>query len=150
VRDNLDVNIEFPTVLIPDPLRGHTMVIDVWDSDGGAPFGGGDDYIGTWVKNLDASNAWGMNDSGGILNSGRSLMIKNITTAVHPQIHVNSLSEPQRWLGHGNPRTDPMSYSTYLEAFCDVDANPQDWDVLDWLDEAFYELGIKHLGKTGN
>jgi len=44
------------------------MVIDVWDSDGGAPLGGEDDYIGTWVKNLDASNAWGMNDSGGILN----------------------------------------------------------------------------------
>jgi hypothetical protein len=149
-RDNLDVNIEFPVVLVPDPLQGYTMVLDIWESDGGSPFGGGDDHIGTWVKNLDASNAWGLNESGGILKSGNISMINNITAAVHPQIDVNSLSEVEKWWGHNNPGTDPFSYTTYSQAFRDVDASPEAWDVLDWLDKAFYELVIKHLGKKGN
>jgi hypothetical protein len=77
-------------------------------------------------------------------------MINNITAAVHPQVNAASLTEVERWWGHNNPSTDTYSYATFSQAFRNVDANPQDWDVLDWLDKAFYELVIKHLGKGGN
>jgi hypothetical protein len=55
-HDDLDVNITFPPVLAPDPSTTITLIVDIWDSDSGAPFGGGDDHLGTWTLFLDASN----------------------------------------------------------------------------------------------
>jgi hypothetical protein len=151
-RNTIDVNIEFPAVLTPNPTKEITLVVDVWESDGGAPFGGGDDHLGTWTKPLSSGNAWGLLENGGILNSGHFAYINNISAAVHPQVNINALTEVEKFWGAGawNRGNDPIDYQTYAEAFRDVDSSPEAYDPLDWLDKAFYEAVTKHLCKGGN
>ncbi|KAF2400308.1 hypothetical protein EJ06DRAFT_425803 [Trichodelitschia bisporula] len=151
-RNDMDVNIEFPTVMTPNPTKQITVVLDVWDSDGGAPFGGGDDHLGTWTKQLNSANAWGLRENNGIFSSGGFAKINNITSAVHPQVNLSALTELEKYWGAGarNRGNDPISYQTYAEAFRDVDSSPEVYDPLDWLDKAFYEAVAKHLAKGGN
>jgi hypothetical protein len=149
-RNVLDVNLTFPPVIHPDPFSSVTLQIDVWDSDGGAPFGGGDDFLGTWKKDLNASNAWGLAENGGVLQSGKISKINNITAAVQPVVETTSLTEVQKWWGVTNSGTDPLTYGQYAEAFRDVDSETEWWDLGDDLRSLFYELVAKHIAKGGN
>ena len=132
-----------------DPSTSISFAIDVWESDRGAPFGGGDEHIGTWTKTLDASNAWGLREDQGIFNSGRISRINSITAAVHPQVDPATLTEYDKFFGADNVKFDPVDYQSYAEAFRDVDSSPEWYDPLDWLDGLFYELVIKHMAKDG-
>lgn len=151
-RNVIDVNLEFPTVIIPNPAKEIRVVIDVWESDGGAPFGGGDDHLGIWVKQLNSGNGWGLRENNGIFASGGFSNINNITAAVHPQVDVSTLTDVEKFWGAGakNRGTDPIDYQTYAQAFRDVDSSPEVYDPLDWLDKAFYEAVTRHLAKGGN
>ncbi|KAF1993327.1 hypothetical protein P154DRAFT_582922 [Amniculicola lignicola CBS 123094] len=149
-RNNRDINFRIPNVFTPTVFDSYRLSIDVWDSDQGAPFGGGDDKLGTWNKTLDASNAWGMKDGAGWMNSGAIDKIINIVAIVQPEVNIASLSEVQKWWGFRNRGFDPVDYQTYARAFRDVDSDPETLDPRDWLDGLFYKLVAKHIAKNGN
>ena len=149
-RNVRDVNITFPPVITPDPTRDVTFVLDVWESDSGAPFGGGDDHLGKWTKVLNAANGWGLRENFGILDSGSFAMINNIRASVKPQVNIASLTEPQKWWGVSNRSTPTITWAQYAQAFRDVDSDTEWWDITDGLSAIFYELVVKGVANGGN
>lgn len=149
-RNVRDVNITFPAVLHPDPAQPITLELDVWESDSGAPFGGGDDHLGTWTKRLDAANGWGLLENGGILDSGAFSKINNIRVSVKPEVDVRSLTETQKWWGVTNAGTDDLTWAQYAQTFRDVDSETEWWDAGDGLAAIFYELVAKDIAEGGN
>lgn len=145
-----DVNYTIPVVLRPRPGVSFKLSVDVWDSDSGAPFGGGDDHLGKWNKTLNAANAWGLRENQGILNSGSFSKVRSITASVKPEVDISSLTETQKWWSVFNRGTPSVSYQQYGAAFSDVDEDREFWDVTDWLEKAFYELVVKTLPAGGN
>jgi hypothetical protein len=149
-RNVRDVNITFPPVITPDPNQSVTFSVDVWESDDGAPFGGGDDHLGKWTKVLDASNGWGLRENNGILDSGAFSMVNNIRASVKPQVDLASLTETQKFWGVTNRSTSTLSWAQYAQAFRDVDSETEWWDVTDGLAGIFYELVVKGVANGGN
>jgi hypothetical protein len=146
-----DFNTTIGATIIPNsPNRNINVCFDIWESDDGAPFGGGDDHLGTYNKTLNMANAWGMKENNGVFNSGAFQMINCITWSVKPQVNENLLSETQKWWGVKNKGTNTLSYNQYAAAFRDVDSEAEWWDLTDWLEKAFYELVIKGLAAGGN
>ncbi len=144
--DNIvDVDFTIPVVITPNATKTVTLSVDVWEADPGA-----DDHLGKWTKVLDTSNGWGLNENGGILNSGPFSKINSITAAVQPVVDPASLSEIEKFWGVKNKGTDDLSYQQYAAAFSNVDSETEWWDVTDWLDKAFYELVVKDLAESGN
>ena len=139
-----DVNIPLP-VLNPAVGKEFTVVIDIWDADPG-----NDDHLGVWTIPLNAANSWGLREHQGIFNSGRFSKINNISASVQPQVEVSSLTSLEKFWGTSNRGTPVIDYQTYAQAFRDVDSSPEDWDPLDWLDKAFYEIAAKGLAANGN
>lgn len=130
--------------------RSILFTVDVWESDGGAPFGGGDDHLGTYNKTLNMANAWGMRENNGVFNSGKFQMINSITWSVKPQVNENLLTQTQKWWGVKNQGTPTITYNQYAAAFRDVDSDTEWWDLTDWLEKAFYELVAKGIAGGGN
>ena len=149
-RNILTFNQQLDAIMVPQPSTSFTFIIDVWDSDGGAPFGGGDDHLGTWTKVLDASNAWGFAENQGILDSGNFDKINNISAAIHPVIDPKTLTEDDKFFAADNQGTDSINYQIYAEAFRNIDSEPEKYDILDGLDKLFYNLVVKGLDKNGN
>lgn len=146
-----DFNTLIGTTIIPNSVnRNITFTLDIWESDGGAPFGGGDDHLGTYNKTLNMANAWGMRENNGVFNTGRFQMINSITWSVKPQINENNLTQTQKWWGVKNVGTPTISYNQYAAAFRDVDSETEWWDLTDWLEKAFYELVAKGIAAGGN
>ena len=147
----ININQQLPITIVPNsPSRIIDFTVDVWESDSGAPFGGGDDHLGVYQKTLKMANAWGLKENQGIFNSGAFDMINAITWSVQPQISEQALSETQKWWGVRNDDTPTLSYSQYAGCFRDVDSDPEWWDLTDWLEKAFYELVVAGLAKSGN
>jgi hypothetical protein len=147
----VDFNINIPNTIVPNsPGLVVTFGVDVWESDGGAPFGGGDDHLGVYSHDLTMANAWGLRENQGIFNSGAFAMINSITWSVKPQVNVSLLSETEKFWGVQNRGTSQISKAQYAAAFRDVDSEPEWWDVTDWLDAAFYELVVKGIAGNGN
>ncbi len=132
------------------PTRIIRLNLDIWDSDGGAPFGLGDDHLGFYSKELNMANAWGMAENNGIYNSGAFDKINSITWSVQPQVNENLLTTSQKWWGVQNRGTNPITYPQYAAAFRDVDSDTEWWDLTDWLEKAFYELVVKGIAAGGN
>ncbi|CAN5278262.1 hypothetical protein BH18ACT12_BH18ACT12_13030 [soil metagenome] len=144
-----EANVEIPHVITPnDPAKRLSLVVDVWDAD--SLFGGGDDHLGTWTKDLNMANGWGFRENNGVLNSGSFAKINSITASVKPDVDPATLTVAQKWWGAKNRGTDPLTYAQYASAFRDVDSDPEWWDVTDWLEKAFYELVVSGLAKNGN
>jgi hypothetical protein len=147
----VDFNVNIPNRIVPNaPNMVVTFGVDVWESDGGAPFGGGDDHLGVYSHDLTMANGWGQRENQGIYNSGSFSMINSITWSVKQQVNANLLSETEKFWGVANRSTSQISKPQYAAAFRDVDSEPEWWDVTDWLDAAFYELVVKGLAKSGN
>jgi len=149
-RNIRDVNLTIPVVLTPNTQKTIQLIVDVWESDSGAPFGGGDDHIGKWTKNLNAANAWGLRENNGILNSGSFSKINSIKASVQPKVNFANLSDTEKFWGVKNKGTPTLSYQQYASAFRDVDSDTEWWDVTDWLEKAFYELVIDTIAGSGN
>jgi hypothetical protein len=128
-------------------------VIDIWDSDPG-----NDDYLGTWRKTLDVSNAWGFADQDGIWNSGAFAPVNNLLASPKADANIASIPEATTWWGWRKPSnpassnfsTDRISHSEFAEAFQDVDSYPEWYDVLDDIDSIFYEGFIRSIAQDGN
>lgn len=150
-HDVVNVNTELNCLIVPnDPNRKIKLTMDIWESDDGAPFGGGDDHLGVYTKTLNMANAWGMAENSGVINSGKFSNINNITLAIHPQINESALSLSQKWWGVKNKGTAEISYQQYGEAFLDIDSQPEWWDLLDWVDKLYYEIAVKGVAAGGN
>ncbi|GAA4844238.1 hypothetical protein GCM10023221_23100 [Luteimicrobium xylanilyticum] len=127
-----------------------TVTIDVWDSDDGAPFGGGDDHLGTWTTQLTMANGWGLRESGGVLHSGHFSNINDIVLSVQPTPPPGGFSANDHWWAVANRGTQDIAYADYAAAFSDVDSSPEWWDLDDDLDRLFYALVIDGLARGGN
>jgi hypothetical protein len=150
-HNNVNVDFEIPVVVVPNtPAKTVVFTVDVWESDNGAPFGGGDDHLGLLSRELNMANGWGMRDHHGVFQSGRFSMIHNISWSVIPKVDVRHLSEIQKFWNVENIGTSSLSYQQYASAFRDVDSEPEWWDATDWLEKAFYELCIEGVAKKGN
>jgi len=141
--------ISVPSTIVPnDPGRVVTLIVDVWDYDDLG--GGGSNRLGTWTKVLNIANGWGFRERSGVLDSGPFAKVNSITGAVQPDGDESAMTEAQKWWGMINAGTPSIAYSQYAAAFRDVDSEPEDWDVTDWLEKAFYELVVEGLAKDGN
>jgi hypothetical protein len=150
-RNVIDLNMNLPPTVTPnDPNKVLNLMVDVWESDDGAPFGGGDDHLGCWNKTLNMANAWGLRENEGILRSGAFGLVNCVTAAIQPQVDVGALTETQKFWGVQNAKTPLISYGQYAAAFRDVDSDPEEWDLTDWLEKAFYELVVDTLADGGN
>lgn len=142
----VEVDLTIPNLITPHPAKTVTFSVDVWEADPGP-----DDHLGTWTRELNAANGWGLRDNPSrVLHSGAFSKINSITASVHPDIDINSLSDTQKFWATGNPTTDDISYQQYASAFSDVDSDAELWDITDWLDRAFYELVVKDMADGGN
>jgi hypothetical protein len=142
----VDLDFRIPVVITPNANKTVTFEIDVWEADSFDD----DDHLGKWTKVLNASNAWGLRENGGILDSGSFSGINSIKVAVQPVVDMNTLSETEKFWGVANKSTDDISHQQYAAAFSDVDSETEWWDVTDWLDTAFYEWVVKDLAESGN
>lgn len=154
-HDILNFNQQLPITITPNNLSSAIKVtFDIWESDSGAPFGEGDDHLGTYSYTLNAANAWGMRTNNGVLNTGAFQMVNSITWAVQPVVNIAALTDAERWWGVKNRGTPELTYRQYGAAFSDVDPSPgindpQNWisDGLQWI---FYEAVVKGLCNGGN
>ncbi|GAA3762686.1 hypothetical protein GCM10022240_14010 [Microbacterium kribbense] len=135
---------------ITPTLETVTLTIDLWDSDDGAPFGGGDDHLGTWHVDLTPANKWGLDIAGGIIDSGKFQDVNSVQVAVKPVVDVAALTPSQRWWGARNRGTDTIGYPLYAAAFADVDSDPEWSDPGDWLAKAYYAAVAEHIAEGGN
>ncbi|MGC5167978.1 LamG-like jellyroll fold domain-containing protein [Luteimicrobium sp. DT211] len=127
-----------------------TVTIDVWDSDDGAPFGGGDDHLGTWTTQLTMANGWGLRESGGVLHSGHFSNINDIVLSVQPTPPPGGFAPNDHWWAVQNKGTQDIAFTDYATAFSDVDSDPEWWDLDDDLDRLFYALVVDGLARGGN
>lgn len=58
-----DLNINVPYTITPNNANVNVRVrVEVWESDNGQLFAGGDDHLGTMTRDLNIANAWGLRD----------------------------------------------------------------------------------------
>jgi LGFP repeat len=141
----VDVNLEVPVLLDPDPSRSFTFSVEVKESDPGP-----DDDLGTWTTTLDAANGWGMRENGGLLESGSFSMINSITASVKPVVDVAALKPEDTFWGATNTGTDDLTWRQYASAFTGIDSEPELHDPGDWLDRIFFELAVQDIAEDGN
>jgi len=149
-NDIIDVNQSLPITLTPKLNSVFNVTFDIWESDGGAPFGGGDDHLGTYSHDLSAANGWGLRDNQGILNTGHFEKVNSFAWSIQPVVNEAALTEAQKWWGVQNIGTPELTYAQYGAAFRDVDPDPEWWDVTDWLDKLFYAIAVKGVAAGGN
>ncbi len=145
----VDWNLTIPPHITPT-LETVTLTIDLWDSDDGAPFGGGDDHLGAWHIDLNPANAWGLGINGGIIDSGKFADVNSVQVSVKPLVDTADLQPAELWWGVKNRGTDSIPYPLYAAAFEDVDSAPEWWDAIDWLDKAYYAAVAEHIARGGN
>ncbi|GEQ86437.1 hypothetical protein ULMS_19450 [Patiriisocius marinistellae] len=122
-----------------------------WDSDGGRPFGGGDDDLGTYNKVLNIQNAWGLRDNGGIYNRAPGSRSMKLDWSVRPKINQGNMSDRDYyfWGVRNWGNTNSIPWSVYADAFKDVSNDPNFFDHIS-LRSLYYELFAKDAPKGGN
>lgn len=144
-RNIRDVNYTIPVTITPNSIsQSVRFSVNIYDGDPGD-----DDFLGYYTKTLNAANAWGLRDNGGSFRTSFS-KIRSFTWAVRPQVNLSTLSEAEKWWNVTNRGTNDLTWRQYASAFRDVDSDTEWWDVLDWLDKAFYELVVKDVAENGN
>lgn len=122
------------------------FTLDIWDVDSDK-----DDHLGLFTSpELCIQNAWGQHFDPAKFESGKFSHIKNIYWAVQ-MANTGMLKLFEKWWGVQNRGSiNNVSWAQYATAFNGVDSQPEDWDVLDWMDKLYYELFIKEGTKGGN
>ncbi len=142
-----DINATFDHTVTPNNANLKLVVrFEVWDDDGPTA----NDHLGTYTKELNIGNAWGLRDNKGVYNSGSFAKINSITWSVKSQINVSLLSEPDKWWGASNASTPILTKAQYASAFRDVDSETEWWDIGDHLHTLFYNLVVKSIANGGN
>src|SRR5262249_50629313 len=142
-----DLDLQIDPLIVPnDPELRIAVQIQVWDEDDGTGFG--DDHLGTFDKELNISNGWGLSDnSSGIFLAGGISKIPRLEWAITPRQPPLMLKD---FWETGNPVTPNLTYPQYAAAFSDVDDDPEWTDPKDWAEREFFARRVKDLANGGN
>jgi len=148
----VDVNFNVPYVVVPnDPNLRVRFRVEVWESDDGNLFGGGDDNLGNLVKELNIANGWGLTDNaaGVFRTSNFGPWVNFLDWSVKPQI--TPATPFDNW-GVENRGTATVDWREYAAAFGDVDPDFEiDFGIIDdGLKALYYELVVKGVASGGN
>ena len=147
-----DLRYEVPYEILPNTpdLRVHLRV-EVWESDGGSLFSGGDDALGTVTKELTMANAWGLTENAAGVFTTRDLgpWVNSLDWSIKPQVGAHTPFD--NW-GAINRSTASVDWREYAAAFSDVDPDFEfDFGIVDdGLKALYYELVVKGLAAGGN
>lgn len=145
-----DLQIEVPYLVTPSTTNLVVRVrVEVWESDDGALFAGGDDHLGTMVQELTVANAWGMRNDGLFEARDFGPFANSLAWSVRQQVPPGA---PLEFFRTGNGSTPEITRQEYAMAFHDVDSEYE--PSLDWVDdglkELFYQLVVKGIASGGN
>ncbi|MFY9942285.1 MAG: hypothetical protein WAK57_08935 [Desulfobacterales bacterium] len=146
-----DLNINVPYTINPNNpgLRARVRV-EVWESDDGNLFGGGDDHLGTMTSDLTMANAWGMRTNNGLFRTSNfGPWVNYLDWSVKPRVTART---PFDSWGVANRGTATIDWREYGAAFSDVDPDFEiDFGIIDdGLKALFYELVVKGVAGGGN
>ena len=141
-----DLDLLLDYLVVPnDPELRITLTVDVWDEDGA--FGGGDDHLGTFTKELSIANGWGLFESESGVFSANFGKVDRLDWQVQPRQPPRA---PRDFWETGNHATPSIDYSQYAAAFVDVDDDPEWTDPSDWAQRAYFALAIEDAATGGN
>ena len=149
-KNIVDVNYTIPVVITPNKISTKvSFYVDIWEHDDG--FGGSDQHMGKYIKELNLANAWGLRENNGIY-SPKFSKVKSMGWSIIPKINITTLTETEKWWGKlaGNRGTPKLTYDQYASAFKGVDSEPEIWDVTDWIEKAFFYSVVEGIAKGGN
>ncbi|PSN11241.1 hypothetical protein C7293_25025 [filamentous cyanobacterium CCT1] len=147
-----DINFNVPYAVLPgDPNLNVQFQVEIWECDSGNLFGGDDDLLGRFTKDLNIRNAWGLRDNAnGIFRASNFGPWMNFMDwSIKPQLGANTPLDFFSTINRGTPTVD---FREYAAAFGDVDP---DWEldfglIDDGLKALFYELVVKGVAAGGN
>lgn len=146
-----DLNINVPHQIVPNNAGIAARVrVEVWESDDGNLFGGGDDHLGTLTSDLNIANAWGMRNNNGLFRSSNfGPWVNHLDWSVKPQVVAGT---PLDFWGVQNAGTPTVDWREYGAAFGDVDPDFEiDFGIIDdGLKALYYEAVVKGLADGGN
>ncbi|MGN6111360.1 MAG: hypothetical protein ACTHU0_40060, partial [Kofleriaceae bacterium] len=148
----LDLAYSVPYEVVPNrPDLRVRVRVEVWESDAGQIFGGGDAALGTFTKELSIANAWGLleNEAGVFRASQFGPWINHLDWSLKPTVGANT---PLDNFGVTNRGTAIVEWNEYAAAFGDVDPELElDFGLLDdGLKALYYELVVKGVAAGGN
>ena len=144
-KPTVDLNTLTNVTFYPNAInKSFVFDFEAWDYDSTNP----NDHLGKFTYTLDAKNAFGwMNTADGNLASGPFKNVYNVDWQIRP---VAPTPATNTFWKTGNPSTDPVTWTQCSDAFRDIDPTPESWDMLDELDEFFYDKAIKGVAKRGS
>ncbi|MET1085101.1 MAG: hypothetical protein ABWY12_18975, partial [Burkholderiales bacterium] len=123
-----------------------SLSVEVWDEDGG--FGGADNRLGTFTKELNISNAWGLfENADGVFVATGIDKINRLEWQVQPRQPPQA---PRDFWETGNPSTPNITYPQYAAAFTDIDDDPEWTDPSDWAQREVFARRVKGAAAGGN
>ncbi|MFO0776498.1 MAG: hypothetical protein U0223_02695 [Nitrospira sp.] len=146
-----DLNINVPYTIIPNnPGLSARVRVEVWESDNGQLFAGGDDHLGTMTSALNMANAWGLRNNNGLFRASNfGPWVNYLDWSVKPKV---TTSTPLDAWGVQNQGTATLDWREYAAAFSDVDPDFElDFGIIDdGLKALYYELVVKGVAAGGN
>lgn len=148
----LDLNIQVPYTINPNsPILTTRVQVEVWESDSGQLFAGGDAHLGTMTSDLNMANAWGLRGgtNGLFRASNFGPWVNYLDWSVKPRVTASTPFDFWGVRNHGTPMIDEREYA---KAFSDVDPDFEiDFGIIDdGLKALYYELVVKGAASGGN
>jgi len=141
-----DLDLLLDHLVVPnDPELRITLTVDVWDEDDA--FGGHDDHLGTFTKELSIANGWGLLESESGAFTASFGKVDRFDWQVQPR---QPPLAPRDFWETGNRATPSIEYSQYAAAFADVDDDPEWTDPSDWAERAYFALAIENVANVGS
>lgn len=147
-KNIVNVDYTLPVLLTPNKINTkYKFYVNIKEEDDVDD----NDHIGTYEKELNAANAWGLKDNNGVYDVSFG-KVKSMGWTVVPQIDIKSLNESEKWWGPqaNNRGTVKLTYDQYASAFKGVDSETEWWDITDWLEKAFYSAVVEEIANGGN
>lgn len=146
-----DLNINVPYTVTPNaPVLTVKVTVQVWESDSGQIFGGGDAHLGTMTAELNMANAWGLRNNNGLFRASNfGPWVNYLDWSVKQKVTPRT---PLDFFGVTNDGTPTIDWREYGAAFSDVDPDFElDFGLIDdGLKALFYETVVKGVAAGGN
>jgi len=148
----LDLNYDVPYEIMPNsPNISAQLRVDVWESDGNDHFGGSDDLLGTFTKDLAMANAWGFaeNATGLFRTADFGPWANYLDWSLKSTTGSNTPIDNWTVTNQGTAVVDAREYAL---AFGDVDPDFEiDFGIIDdGLKAGFYDSVVKGIASGGN
>lgn len=147
----VQLNLTVPHRVVPNSADLRVDVrVEVWESDDGNLFAGGDDRLGTLTSQLNIANAWGQRPNNGLFTASNfGPWVNRLDWSVKA---VQTPDMPLDTFGVQNRGTPEVSPREYAAAFSDVDPDFEcDFGLIDsGLKELYYQAVVKGAASGGN